>query len=211
MNKINYILPIFMIFNVHAEDIFAGSGIILSESGFANAQENKNIGTEIDCYGPALGVTTSGAGGTEDFIFGADGKPCAQAETLFNGDNPADRRAPPPSIHIGFADELGTQPRTLNTQIPSINPTDFAECDPITDDSYEFHRCPEPSDMWDYDNIMGKSLPCQGTQHKKKKSKSQKKKVRKAKKKAQRKNSPLVTCLKNFGWGQIQKIYVYSK
>lgn len=127
MNKTLLTLLMLPLIATAQEDIFAGKGVILSESGIANPKGNTQIGIEADCYGPAFGVTTANANGTDNFVFGADGKPCTRAETLWNGDNPADRRAPAPSIHIGFTDELGTQPRTTNTQIPSITQADFAK------------------------------------------------------------------------------------
>jgi hypothetical protein len=94
-------------------------GVVVAETAF-DGMAAAGPRSNMDCDGPGYGVQVQTSTGKEAYTFGADGEPCQEAQTLFDGQNPLDRRLPPPSIHIAFQDHLGPQPGSLAT-MPRID------------------------------------------------------------------------------------------
>jgi hypothetical protein len=103
-------------------------GVVVAQTAF-DGMAAADPRSGMDCDGPGYGVQVQTSTGDEAYVFGADGEPCQQAQTLFDGQNPLDRRLPPPSIHIAFQDHLGAQPSSLAT-MPRIDLTTSAPATP---------------------------------------------------------------------------------
>ncbi|MFZ2619724.1 MAG: hypothetical protein WAX89_02530 [Alphaproteobacteria bacterium] len=86
------------------------NGVVMAESRMGMMAGDVGTLHQTSCDDAGVGVQVHTNSGDKTYAFDTAGEPCGPAQVMFDGRSAADRRAPPPGIHVAFADKLGGIP-----------------------------------------------------------------------------------------------------